>query len=542
MSRSERSGENPRAKKNAPRTAAKRAAKKKEGRSDKTARKTSLENESVAPADPAEVARLAAQLLSLKEPGIKGTMLSDSIHDNAFRDAVHRAKSLLDLAAGRSEEQVYAYQLFNEQEKPMTFEEVSERFGEANWRGFSPNVVKDWVKNLVRETSNKIDAEINRHNFLIAESVGYPFDQDLVEADLRDAFSLVLSDTQFSSLLEDKRDTVQELVRKFFEHVDHNRSDLGGRHSIDTMETLQKYRAFLPAVLDGLSPAKFLGEPEHALTTSFHDTDCVLFLLNGIGNSTLSVSKEDAREYGGLLGRFSTLDSVSPETSRNLKICASALIVGGYEAKEKRKLFLDAAASLTPLRDYRWFNMFWRFMRWDEIRVFSEQSVPNPATNTFAKDLRKLTSLLKKADRLQKRMDVHADKATYVGLFNSIKLLCDSLHKALPAANIPGGQKVIKKLEHIAQASARAVKSQQPDRNRRKHLERLVDALTPHSGTFRFRPYELFLFAAEENLMVDKLTTRRNKLNADFQPFPRKDLNLNSILWSHRYGDEDTEF
>jgi hypothetical protein len=61
--------------------------------------------------------------------------------------------------------------------------------------------------------------------------------------------------------------------------------------------------------------------------------------------------------------------------------------------------------------------------------------------------------------------------------------------------------------------------------------------MKPYSGGRKCRPYELFLFAAQQRLLQDKLIRKRFDLKPDFIPNPAYSLPSTPTLESHRRAD-----
>jgi hypothetical protein len=85
----------------------------------------------VGQADPQSIVALAVQMLQPKIQEHSGRLLSDPIFDDDFIDSIRRVRWALDVASGRSDDTFHAYQLFDEDAQPMSFQSIADRLAEV---------------------------------------------------------------------------------------------------------------------------------------------------------------------------------------------------------------------------------------------------------------------------------------------------------------------------------------------------------------------------------------------------------------------------
>jgi len=86
--------------------------------------------------------------------------LSRRVFDSDFQDALKAAKDFLAMADGKTDDKIHAYQLFREDEAPMPFKAVADRFKGYGWSKMgSTGTVTRKILELVRLAEGDIQAE-----------------------------------------------------------------------------------------------------------------------------------------------------------------------------------------------------------------------------------------------------------------------------------------------------------------------------------------------------------------------------------------------
>ena len=170
--------------------------------------KTSEQGEPPPRFAPETLAALAIQLLHLKgrESGLSfrpDNHLSDERHDWHFSDALKRAESVLRAAAVGTDEEVHVYQLFKEDDKPMSIGDVEKLLGKY-W-SYQPvyGTLRTDIEKILYVAKTEIDRQMEGANQQFSRQMGYPASLDHIGDRLETYLRRITRTTDLGRLLPD---------------------------------------------------------------------------------------------------------------------------------------------------------------------------------------------------------------------------------------------------------------------------------------------------------------------------------------------------
>lgn len=257
------------------------------------------------------------------------------------------------------------------------------------------------------------------------------------------------------------------------------------------------------------------------------------------GKSPLEV-KKDLLKLSSLI-RQGTL--VPSAVGRHMGECIKKLGATEADMQAAREAAVKAADSLRPFLDHLRFCDWWISLDVDQIKKYldgmginpknPEQSVTDHAADpAHPSPEQSLIGLLDQGTALANggtggcRLN---DDADFLQKIKGCALKVIDFVKA--AENTAASAKLTGMLGRLAQG----VDAGLPAASRKTKwddVDNLLELLTKYSGDRKVRPYELFLFAAQERLLKDKLVTKQSNLAPGFIPNPRCTCS-SSILGTH---------
>ncbi|MCB1130213.1 MAG: hypothetical protein KDN05_03730 [Verrucomicrobiae bacterium] len=496
-----------------------------------------------APFPPELLADLAAKLVRLPESASRleakeSLRLSSPAYDEAFSDALKRAEKLLNAARGTTDEDVHAYQCFEEKDGLMTFKEIAERFKEVNWKLMTaPNTVTKDIEELVIAAEDASRTELERQDELVEKRRGYPGGLHALVDRVRRYHRRMIKLTGLRDLLDDPRDAAEFMSQTFRSLMEHQ---IRGDWQQDFPEDVFANHAtptFVPYVCGGLSYEQFIGDPPRV----WMDLDrlgCVVFFLESLQQLPPERYQRAVEDLDALMRLLHGRSDVPAEAAKSLAACSEELHTETPNPDTVKKHAEVARAALHEMWE-RWYLI--RLIRMQNLGALirkleavsskeDQAQAPAGRNNSLLESLRQVQSLSKVADETATVTEVRKL------IEKVVKVLEDSaLSMAGPSPTHPEASTVTQgDLEKVVKGFVTGLQVKPTaKRHREVALSKLLCELHPYSGPRKCRPYELFLFAAEKGLLRDKLVRKRNQLNSRFIPNPPRSRIFSSILTTH---------
>lgn len=519
-------------------TARRRAGSGTKGNKGRTTKKSTDE-----PFPPELLADLAVKLVRLPESatrveGKDRPRLSSLDYDEAFSDALKRAEKLLNAARGTTDEDVHAYQCFEEKDGLMSFKEIAERFKEVHWKDMtSENTVTRDIEGLVIDAEDAVRSEQGRREELLAIRRGYPGGVHGLVDRVRRYHRRMIELTGLRDLLDDPKDAAEFMSQTFRSLMEHQ---IRGDWQQDFQEVVFANHAtetFVPYVCGGLSYEQFIGDPPRV----WMDLDrlgCVVFFLESLQQLPPERYPRFGEDLDALRRLLHGRSDVPAEAAKSLAACSKELHMEMPDPESVKKQAEEARGALHGMWE-RWYLI--RLIRMQNLAALIRklEAVPSKVdqaqalagqNNSLLESLRQVQSPSKVADETTTVTEVRESIEKLVRVLEGAALSRadpSPTHPETPAVTQGDLEKIVKGFVTGLQVKSSA-KS-----NRGESLSSLLRELRPYSGPRKCRPYELFLFAAEEGLLRDKLMRKRNELNPGFIPNPPRSRIFSSILTTH---------
>jgi hypothetical protein len=481
---------------------------------------------------PEILANLAVQLLRLKPEQIKiplatGKALSDPLLDGHFLDALKRADSVLKTAAGLSDDDVHAYQLFDEGSGPMTFDAIKDRFEEVGWtRPDSRSKVEEFIKELLKEANTRIESRLEGYERQLSERRGQLVSLDRIKSNLSRHIAAMIRRSGLRDLVPDGW-LVGERVAEVFLHLISRDVPPDNKESpFEQFESQRGYSTFLKYVCDGLGFEKFMGESHHHVRLGLDRLGaCVLFFEEFAAAEKIpSDASEDLEK---LMRLIYGSGGIPPETVVAMEQCQRDLKAEPRDP-EAVKQSAREAVRLLALTSEAWYlkrlenvQHFPGLTYW--LEQFREQGLPE------------VGEMVTRLGALLKSDPTSAEPGELRIRLTGIRDHAQSLRQAIqpPAEGQTAVSNLTALLETVTDNLTKGLQPQPLEKRAAKQkLHDLLEDLSPHTGSRRIRPYELYVFAFQQGLLQDKLVDKLSRLKRGVIPNPPRVSRL-SILWAH---------
>lgn len=248
--------------------------------------------------DPILVADFAMKILQLKFRSTQGDLNSQPISDELiasnFPQALANAEKLLFDASEHPNDQIHAYQLFEEDSEPLSYQDISVRFKNARWANLGS---RNSVETLCKKILKKAHAEINNEDERIRNIYDFRMDFeggiDEVLRRVEEHFEKLSSELGLDRIVRHPEQLnrhvimfVSKLLRRHISDYDSSKieiEDLGAPH-----------QTFIKYVCGGMSYEQLTNNQKHAAMTFDRLSQLTHYLgfLSRLGNISIG-HKED---------------------------------------------------------------------------------------------------------------------------------------------------------------------------------------------------------------------------------------------------------
>lgn len=461
---------------------------------------------------------LAAMTTSISRPGLDRLLadnpymdVNSSACDAVFSSALRRARNLLAKIDTPEDEDVHAYQFFSESDKLMSNNQISEQLKKAGWdKPCSPNTIGACVTALLEEAETRIEKCISDHYRRLngmEDKNSHAAVRQVVEKML-----LSLSSAGDPSVkVDDTSKFAKRLESTLVAHLEQK----GHSRIYDDVEFLGASTYF--EYVCGMTSEQFHGRsPTRPGKVTLKQLDQIIGCLQWLANSLAAVS---------------ALSDAHAEAARQLSILiafdqspvlqAIRMRMSSMNNQPVEDVKHDVRDALSALASYRSHLAFVDL--WSSSKVI--ESVSNirstPLGGKGIGDFSNLLSLLYSADTLAATTSLPSGEDAIETLLKELRREANKRLGLLKDTS----QNLFASALHVMAV----LKIDEPGcpLDAEETLSRLM---TPKSR--KVRPYELFLFAAQNHLERDCLVTRESCLKGSIRPAaPRS--SRESILFSH---------
>ncbi len=424
---------------------------------------------------------------------------------------------------------VHAYQAFEPGQAAMTFGDIEARFVEVWWPGpKAENTLKGYASKLVMAAQTSIDENIDRLESMMAYQTGHIVDLAVTTDRVRKFYHRMLARTRLRSLFTDPEQVVERAVRalmdearKIVEPADYTRQE--------NQNAWGAYLSFIKYVCGGLSYVKFMngftsGDTAFEADRGIRDLEAIVYYLEKVFPTT-------------------SPDDWSKDQAEDLEILKS--VVNGKtriprNAKEQMKTFCltlnggkpdFAAAGSEAARTVRLLKRHWLDMKIEKLMrsmdfVHMAQSLESFFTATVRDTAEvleahvrnpgtALQSLVDPGDLPDGDFSINAEYVRLLGnLQSGLRQYMEILEN--PKRHVFAATRALEKALVIVNKELKRPK--QPERLLSQKLENILLERSGPPVIRKIRPYELFLFAHQNDILTRELTATRAKLNPEFEP------------------------
>lgn len=484
--------------------------------------------------DPQVLAELAIKIIHLKSSSGMTQEGNPVRFDNAgLHDSLDDARRLLLAAKGVIDEDIDAYRLFSEKEGLMSFDKIAKRFKSFKWEKMtSPNTIVEIIFKLVRRAEKEVQKEREKYEGFISVRHKYPGGVYHLANRAREQIRVMIDDNELEVLFTDP-DRVADIMGQFFLTL--MGSDITGdweRHLDEEFMTQLGLNSFIEYVCNGMTYEQFLQEIGGAnVRMDSERWACVEFFLESVNAWTEADYKDKAKDLNILRLVISNQNDVPNSIHQHLNDCLTELRKTPPNANAVKKTVRAAREEITIFCERLYLIKVVNVLLWD-LRLDGLEDIsklPGLPTAFPKSKIKHLHSLI-----LETRESVEDPDFNPKSVHTNLDNICENLKKFSTLVKVRGVQDFVKDMGKFVEYLKRGLQTNlfSPTDLERDLQEFLSDLKTNNTGR-KCRPYELFLFAAQNNLFRDQLVRKRSSLVSGAVTGPPHPISL-SILESHR--------
>lgn len=505
---------------------------------NKTTKKSAKETATNHPTE--VVADLALKILQMNRLEIDTTSRLHRQHnwmipDHLLQRAVVQAEVILDVAAGRTDEDVHAYQLFTPEDGLMSFQDVADRFKDYGWVGLTVrNTVAVIMEDLVTEAEDEVSRQVNKIERAKLMNMGVIKSGHGLILRLRKTIRRSIRCTELYDSLDEPDAVISELDY-FFDRYLTNKL-LTSSVSIPLEEACDYWHllSFIDHVCGGLTAVKFSGMPGN-FNATIDNLEALCAGLERMKTMDKPSMVAEARELLNLVSHiFPGEQAMEAEFFTELKQYLNKFqkkSVDNAEVDNVRRLvgksahhlraFTNAAHDRAQIHELVLINVFGKLHKFIEKTTSIDQSVRDQIRSLIEpiKHLQWTNSKIKSPPVSDVDGEILRDLGSILPKLEEIFAAFDpknSTHDEKTCEKIKDMQLLLKKVDKCTKKKPRVAK-----RKALENLQALLRDVRPYDGTRKCRAYEIFLFAAQQKLIPQKLIKKRSSLKSrPNPPFP----------------------
>lgn len=483
--------------------------------------------------DPELLSKLAVQILGLDPKGISFPQhpsfpVAQPKLDQKFFHALKRAELLLNAAAGETDENIHAYQLFREGQGHLTFEEIARRFEEVGWKKLtSRNSVETCIEELAHAAEQVV---LNYLSFAMRQQLlvrRAPASISDLKLRLRRYIRSLLRRTLLGNVLRSP-DLVSDRVAQYLIAQIEREVPLDGPGTAqEESEAYLGYTSFEDFAFEPPTFRAFLGTSSRpCLTPELFLAAIFYFRTSAARKRCVSAS---AHQIDELRRTFVTSGAIHESVGANLAQLVGLVAENDRSAKSERaqwelssRIATELEGSIAPWLRQKLLTHHANSLKERVIRLRSPGPIKDPNSPTPKAAIEHLIDAIAAAQNV-----VQGD------LDEQLIALHSAIDQALHACQETGEELLQQLIELRATLASPPRPPSLSPKNLRATIREFFAGTPPSRVDRKVRPYEVFLFAAQYKQFSDKLVRLRKDLNADFVPNPPHQSSL-SVLAYHR--------
>jgi hypothetical protein len=483
--------------------------------------------------DPKVLANLAIRIIHLgrgadRAPETHRFSLSPSV----MHDALDDARRLLLAAEGLIDDNVDAYRIFSEKDDLMSYDDIAERFKLCGWKNMTArNTVEKIILELVERADKEVHREWEKHDSLISVRCNYPGGVYWLAERMAEQIRKAIHASELVLLFSDP-DRVADVMGQVFLLL--MEKDITGdwqRPLDEEPADMLGFASFIKYVCGGMTYEQFIPDKPN-VRMDLGRLDCLVFFLEGADAWEVSYYKAKAQELGVLL-RFIRGQSGVPDSVRErLEFFLKELRKTPPEREVVKSVAKDAKVELGKFCERMHLAHLAKVPDWWALALHIRPILAMAETCEIphSKDLQVVLDFIRRTE--ESVQNPNLDPA-------GVRTALEKLHKKLTQTSSrlktqPNMRVIAEEMDKIAGNVEKGLRTQ---RLKPMHLgsalEDLIHSLQPSKAKRKCRPYELFLFAAQNRLFRDELVRPRSHLAPGVVTGPAFRGPL-SILMSHR--------
>jgi hypothetical protein len=485
--------------------------------------------------DPEVLANLAVRILHLGG-GVEAAPESRPFRlaASAMHDALDDARRLLLAAKGLIDDDVDAYRLFSAEDGLMSYVEIADRFSRCGWQGMTArNTVEKIILELVKHAEKEVQREREKHDSLISVRCNYPGGVSWLAERMGEQIRKVIRASELELLFSDPDRVAHAMGQVFLRLMT---KDITGdwerpldEESADTLG----FATFIKYVCGEMTYEQFIPDKPN-VRMDLGRLDCLVFFLEGADAWKVSDYMAKAKDLGVLM-RFIREPSGVPDSARDhLERLLEELRKTPPERETVESIAKVANVELGNYCERMHLAHSVKVQDWRAMALRIQSILSMEKAGSFeipqSRELQVVLELIRQTEEsLQnQKLEPAGGRSVIEKLLKKLTQVSSRL-KTQPTLRV-----ITEEMNKIAGNLEDALRSQ---RLKPMHLgstlEDLIHSLKPSKAARKCRPYELFLFAAQNRLCWDELVRKRSVLATGVVTGPPHKGSL-SILMSHR--------
>lgn len=471
------------------------------------------------PIDSQVLADLAIKIIHLKHgSGTTAEVQPIRWNDAGLHDALDDARRFLLAAKGMIDEDVHAYRLFAPDDGLMSYEEIAQRFSLRQWSLMtSRNQVEKIILGLVVSAEKEVQKEREKYEALVSVRHRYAGGVHGLVDRVKERIRAMVGDFELEVLFSNP-DHVADAMGQFFLRL--MGSDITGDWERDLSEefaTVAGFNSFIEYVCGGMTYEQFIPKDQKGSRIRMDNERlaCLEFFLESVDAWVASDYKAKAKDLDTLMGFIRDRNEVPDSVVGNLENCLNELRKTPPNSKSVTHLAKSAREGLWKFCDRMYLFRVIKAQGWGNLmaELGSGSGSLCPSEHLPAEKIEELRNLLEQtAESFQ---NLEFDPAEMRTKLNEIceHFLDRSLQKAGNVTSSHFSGTIAKEMSRVAEGLKRGLQTERIlQSDPELALDCLISELKPHKGARRCRPYELFLFAAQNKLYRQELIRKRSSL------------------------------
>ncbi len=430
-----------------------------------------------------------------------------------MHDALDDARRLLLAAKGKIHEDVDAYRIFSEDDGPMSYDEIAARFKRCGWKGMAArNTVEKIILKLVERAEKEVQRECEKLESLISVRCNYPGGVHWLADRMGEQIRKAIHASELELLFSDPDRVADAMGQVFLRLMEKNITGDWERPLDEESAEMLGFTTFVKYVCGGMTYEQFISDQPN-VRMDLGRLDCLGFFLEGVDAWEASDYKARGKDLG-ILMRFIRGQSGVPDSVRdNLELFLKelrktppereAVASSARAAKEELGKFCERMhlAHLVKVQD--WWTMALHIQSILSMAMAGSFELPQ------SKELQAVLDLIRQTEEL-----VGDPNLEPAGVRTALKKLHSKLTQASSRLEAHPSLQVI--AAEMCKVAANLEESVRAERPKPMHLgsalENLIISLKPSKEARKCRPYELFLFAAQNRHCREELVRKRSDL------------------------------